>query len=303
MSTVKPATPSPVMAGKNLALAALVVAVLGFALTAIFVRLSEVGPLATGFWRSLLAAPLLFAMQGFTRARQDRPAASLRARDYGWLMFTSCAMAADLILFQSAVHHTSIANAALIGGLFPIVATIGAWLLFDERITRIFLIGLAVALSGTSLLVYAGGTPLAPIALGDYLAAGSVFSFSFYVLGLKQLRNRFSTSTVMSWNLSVSACILLPVAIAMGESLLPPSLYGWLVLVGFAVIVDVISRTSYTYSFARLTASFNALGMLAAPAIAAAIAWVLFGESLSILQITAAFIALGGIALAQHGQR
>ena len=303
MSTIEPATPSASTAAKNLALVALVVAVIGFALTAIFVRLSELGPIATGFWRSLLAAPLLFALQGFTMSRQEHAAVSLRVRDYAWLMFTSCAMAADLILFQSAVHHTSIANAALIGGLFPIVATLGAWLLFDERITRIFLVGMVIALAGTTLLVYAGGTPLEPVALGDHLAAGSVFSFSFYVIGLKQLRGRFSTSTVMSWNLGVSACVLLPIAIAMGESLLPPSLYGWLVLIGFAVIVDVTSRTAYTYSFARLTASFNAVGMLAAPGLAAVIAWILFGESLSILQIAAALIALGGIALAQQGQR
>ena len=302
MSTKVSPAQSEYAAGRTLALVALVVALLGFALTPNFVRLSEIGPVATGFWRSLFAAPLLIALHGITSVRRDQAPPQLRPADLAWLLFTSCAMAADLFLFQSAVHHTSIANAALIGGLFPIVATLGAWLLFDERITRLFLVGLVVALSGTSLLVYAGGTPLEPVALGDYFAAASVFSFSFYVLGLKQLRGRFSTATVMSWNLGVSACVLLPVAIIMGESLLPPSLYGWIVLIAFAVIVDVTARTSYTFSFARLTASFNALGMLVVPGLAAVIAWIVFGESLSFLQIFAALTALCGIGLAQFGQ-
>ncbi len=290
-------------AARNLALIALGVAMLGFALTPNFVRLSEIGPLATGFWRSLFAAPLLFAVHGLSVTRADRIVTEIRTSDFSWLIFTSCAMAADLILFQSAVHHTSIANAALIGGLFPIVATLGAWLLFKEQITRLFLVGLVVALSGASLLIYSGGTALEPVALGDYFAAASVFSFSFYVLGLKRLRGRFSTATVMSWNLGISACVLLAAATVMGEALLPPSLYGWVILIAFAVVVDVTARTSYTYSFARLTASFNAVGMLAAPGLAALIAWALFGEALTWLQTVAALTALAGVGLAQYGQK
>ena len=287
---------------KNLALIALVIALLGFALTPNFVRLSEIGPIATGFWRALLAAPLLFALQGYNSVRRENVAKRLRPREVVWLLITSLGMAGDLILFQSAVHHTSIANAALIGGLFPVIATLGAWLLFGERITPIFIVGLVVALSGTTFLVYAGGTPLQPIALGDYFAAGAAFSFATYVLGLKQLRGRFSTATVMSWNLGVSACLLLPLAILLGEEILPPSLYGWIVLIAFALVVDVIGRTSYTFSFARLTASFIAVGMLVVPGIAAAIAWVLFGETLSYLQIIAALLALAGIGIARYGQ-
>lgn len=287
---------------KNLALVALVVALIGFALTPNFVRLSEIGPIATGFWRALLAAPLLLALHGYHSAHRTDAPQHIRPRDVGWLLVASLGMAGDLILFQSAVHHTSIANAALIGSLFPVIATLGAWLLFGERITPVFLLGLVIALSGTSFLVYAGGTPLQPVALGDYFAAGSAFSFAAYVLGLKQLRGRFSTATVMMWNLGVSACLLLPLAIIQGEDIFPPSLYGWIVLIAFALVVDVIGRTSYTFSFARLTASFIAVGMLIVPGVAAAIAWVLFSESLSLLQVVAALLALAGIGIARHGQ-
>ncbi|MDA0261934.1 MAG: DMT family transporter [Proteobacteria bacterium] len=298
-----PAATGRNIAGRNLALGALAIALIGFALTPNFVRLSEIGPLATGFWRALFAAPLLVTLLAVTIARREVPAVRVRPRDYAWLIFTSCAMAGDLILFQSAVHHTSIANASLIGSLFPIVATLGAWLLFDERITRTFIIGLGVALSGAALLVYAGGTPLEPIALGDYLAAATALSFAFYVLGLKQLRGRFTTSTVMTWNLGISACILLPLAIAMGENLLPPTLTGWAILIAFAVVVDVIGRGSYTFSFAQLTASFIAVGMLLVPGVAALIAWVLFDEALSALQGIAVITAMIGIGLAQYSQR
>ena len=124
-----------------------------------------------------------------------------------------------------------------------------------------------------------------------------------YVLGLKQLRGRFSTATVMSWNLGISTCVLLLAAIVAGEALLPPSIYGWGILIAFAVIVDVTARTSYTYSFARLTASFTAVGMLVVPGMAALIAWILFGETLSWLQIVAGLPALAGVGLARHGQK
>jgi drug/metabolite transporter (DMT)-like permease len=295
--------PTSAASGRGTALAALIIGAVGFALTPNIVRLSELGPIATGFWRSLFALPLLLALSRIEQGRDPVPPSALRRRDYGWLAFASLAMVADLILFPSSVHYTSIANASLLGGLNPIIVTIGAALLFGERITPLFVAGMAMALVGTALLVEAGPEALAGFNAGDALALASAFSFAFYTLGLKQLRGRLKTGTVVVWNMGIAALCLLPAAAIAGETLWPQSATGWATLVGFAVAVDLVARSAYTFSFARLPASFNAVGLLSFPVIAALIAWVLFGEALSWQQGAAAVIVLAGIGIAQRTTR
>ena len=297
---------------RGLALLALFIGVLGFALTPILVRLSEVGPIATAFWRAALAFPVLWTVMsievrgGAGSTRRPRAPRPRSARDYGWLVFASMAMAGDLILFQTAVHYTTIANAALLGGLQPIFVVFGAWFLFRERITALFLLGMAVALTGASLLVLAGPVHeaglRAGIALGDILALGAALTFALYSLGLRELRGRFSTATVMTWNMGLGAVVLLPAAWLAGQSVVPQSVYGWAVVIGFALVVDLMGRSSYTFAFAHLPASFNSVGMLSMPVVAAALAWLLFDEAISTGQGLAAAVVLAGIFLAQRAQ-
>ena len=296
-------SPPSAASGRGIAFAALMIGAIGFALTPNIVRLSDVGPIATGFWRAVFAFPLMLALSRIEKGRDPVPPAPLRPRDYGWLAFASLTMVADLILFPSSVHYTSIANASLLGGLNPIIVTIGAAFLFGERITPLFVVGMAMALVGTTLLVEAGPAALAGFNVGDALALASAFSFAFYTLGLKQLRGRLKTGTVVVWNMGIAALCLLPAAAIAGETLVPKSAAGWATLVGFAVAVDLVARSAYTFSFARLPASFNAVGMLSFPVIAALIAWVLFGEALSWQQGGAAAIVLAGIGIAQRTAR
>ncbi len=58
--------------GSRLALAALISGAVGIACTPIFVRLSELGPTATAFWRLALALPVLWLCTEIGTRRDDR---------------------------------------------------------------------------------------------------------------------------------------------------------------------------------------------------------------------------------------
>ena len=62
---------------QRIALIALLIGALGIAFAPIFVRLSEVGPVATGFWRTALATPVL-ALWMASESRQRGGRASRR---------------------------------------------------------------------------------------------------------------------------------------------------------------------------------------------------------------------------------
>jgi len=275
-----------------------------FALTPVFVKFADVGPIAAGFWRMVIALPIVWTwFQIEKRRRPDRPIHARSPRDTIWLVASAVAITVDLSLWHSSFLYTSVANAALLGSLHPIVVAIGAWLLFHEKITGMFMVGLVIAIVGSIVLARAGASEFSSIAYGDILAILSTFGFSAYALTLKRLRQTLSTATIMLWTLTLAPLMLLPIAAIVGETLVPQSLHGWGVVIGFALIGNVAGQSMMTYAFAHLPASFSSVTLLIVPVLAALLAWVLFQEALSMLQAVAGIAVLGGIVVAERGRR
>jgi drug/metabolite transporter (DMT)-like permease len=57
------------------------------------------------------------------------------------------------------------------------------------------------------------------------------------------------------------------------------------------------------YALAHLPAAFGSVGLLLQPALAAIIAWFVFGESLSPLQLSGGLVVILGIYFARRGTR
>jgi drug/metabolite transporter (DMT)-like permease len=282
------------------AMIALFASILAFALTPVMVRLSEVGPTATGFWRMAFAIPILLLLM--RRENTAHPRRAPTRRDYLALFGVSLIFAVEMGLWQSIFLTTTIANATLIGYSSPIFVTIGAWLIFGERITPLFLAGLALSLAGIGLLVSATQGDFGPFALGDLLAATCALMWGAYILGLKGVLRVFGPMTAVTWNTSIAALLILPAAALLGETIVPVTLFGWFIVVAYGLFVHAAGQSLITYAYAHLPASFNSVAALAAPVLAIIFAWVLFAEPLSLTQILFAALVLAGIMLAKRGQ-
>src|SRR5919199_371644 len=129
------------------ALAALLTGATCIALSPIFVRLADVGPSASAFWRVALAAPLLWPLARLgARSRPGRAA-------WPMLLAAGFAFAGDLGFWHWSIRFTSVANSTLLANLASIFVTLAAWLFWRERPSARFLLGLAAALAGVMLLV------------------------------------------------------------------------------------------------------------------------------------------------------
>jgi len=116
------------------------------------------------------------------------------------------------------------------------------------------------------------------------------------------LRDRGETTLrLMAVTSTLTALILLPIAHASGEQMLPHTPYGWIVLVGLALISHAAGQGLIAYALAHLPATFSSVGLLLQPVIAAFFAWVLLGEPLVTLQILGGAVVLAGIYLARRG--
>jgi drug/metabolite transporter (DMT)-like permease len=190
----------------------------------------------------------------------------------------------------------------LLANLSSLFVTLAAWLLWRQRPSALFLVGLALALGGVALLVRAslGASPGA--LLGDAYGVVTAMFYAWYLLTVKALRDRgAATLRLMAATTTLTALILLPVALASGETMLPAGARGWMVLLGLAWITHAAGQGLIMFALAHLPAAFSSVGLLLQPVLAAGFAWVLLTEPLSTLQIAGGAVVLAGIYLARRG--
>lgn len=288
-------THAPATAG--MALAALLAGATCIALSPIWVRVSETGPTAAAFWRVALASPALWLLRPW--ARSSTVPATVH---WKLLLAAGIAFAGDLAVWHTSIKLTSVANSTLLANLASIFVTLAAWLLWRQRPRGLFLAGLGTALAGVGMLVETSAT-VSPTALGgDALGVVTAMFYAWYLLVVKELRDRgAATLQLMAITTTITAVLLLPVALASGEQMLPATALGWLTLVGLALVSHVAGQGLITYALAHLPAAFASVSLLFQPVMAAVFAWVLLGEALAPAQIAGGIVVLIGIYLSRRG--
>ncbi len=295
------ALPRPKNQAAAIALPLLLTGAVMISFSAIFVRVSEVGPITTAFWRVALAFPAFWLWMQWERrgAVPARPTAS----EYRWLMAAGLAFAADLICWHLSIKFTTVANAVLLANFAPIFVTAGGWLFFGQRASRIFIGGMALAIAGAVVLVGASFSLSLSHMFGDVLGLITAVFYGVYILSVKQLRASQSTATIMAWGTAISALAILPVALLTEGEMWPVSLYGVAVLLGLALFAHFGGQGFITFALAHLPASFSSVTLLLQPVLATVFAWLLLGEALSLRQLGGGLVVLLGILVARRGSR
>lgn len=276
---------------------------MGIGFAPIWVRLSELGPVSTAFYRMVLALPVLavwFALENRTPPRSRRPAS---ISDYRRLALAGLFFAGDLAVWHWSLQLTFVANATLLANFSPVYVALGSWLLFGERFRPQFLIGMVLALAGAVVLMGRsldlGGSHF----LGDGLALLAAAFYGAYLLTVSRLRAEFSTATILGYSGVISALALWPLAWFSGEGLIAPSWTGWWILIGLAWISHVGGQGLIGFALAHLPAAFSAVALLIQPIAAAVFAWLILSEELGVWQAVGGVIVLIGIGLARRGSR
>jgi drug/metabolite transporter (DMT)-like permease len=284
----------------NGALVALFAGAAGIAGSALFVKVSEAGPISTGFWRVCLALPVLWAWAAWDARRHPRPTS---AKDLKLMLFAGVCFAGDLGFWHCSILLTSVANSVLLANVAPIFVTLAAWLLYRHRPSGHFLAGLTAALAGMFLLLrgdfHGGGSAL----LGDALAVVTAMFYAGYQMTVSRVRATVSTARLMAVSATVVALILLPIALVSGEQFFPVTPRGWVLLVGLALISHVIGQSLIAFALAHLPGTFASVALLVQAVMAAALAWVLLGETLTLLAIVGGILVLAGIRIAHGAER
>jgi len=272
-------------------------AAIGFA--GILMRLSDVAPVASAFWRMALASPILW-LWAFSVRHEDRR----EARTLGFapvLLLAGIYFAGDMGLWHLSLHYTTVSNATLLSNFAPVF--IALWMVWRHRarLGAVYVAGLLIALLGAVLLVAPSAGVEGGKLLGDGLGLITAVFYAAYQLSIKDARSSYSTARLMAWSTSITGLVLLPFALAMPGAFWPASLLGWLPLLGLALIAQIGGQTVIAYAMAHLPPALSSVSLLIQPLTASIAAWIIFHEVIGPLQMLGGLILLGGIYLSKRG--
>lgn len=266
----------------------------------IFVRLADVGPFASAFWRMALSLPMLWAWLVWERSRAGKSLAppDLR-RSAPAIALLGFFFAGDLFFWHLAIVNTTIANATLLATTTPIIVTIGAWAILKEHIPGRVLAGVLLGVAGAALLVGANARFAPDRVFGDLCGVITACFFGSYFLTVAHARRRMSPAQVMFYPALVSTLLLLCAALALEDRILPQSLYGLAVLAALAFISQLGGQGLMAYALGHLPAIFSSLVLFLEAIAAALLAWRLFAEQIALWQVGGGILILAGIYAAR----
>ncbi len=276
---------------------------IGFA--PVLVRLSDVGPVASAFWRMSVAAPLIWTLALVAARRRAQPVFAVPAVHWrAAVLLSGLFFAADLAVWHVSITRTTVANATLLANCAPLFVTLYTTLVQRQRPGGAFLLSLLLAFGGAVVLVGPSFSLGAARVIGDLLAVLAAVFYTAYMLSIKRARAQIDTMTLMALSTTITAVALLPAALLFAQQFsqpfMPKSPQGWSVVAALALVTQVGGQTFIAYALAHLPVTLSMTSLLIQPVVAAGAAWWIFGERLAPAQLAGAAVLLLGIYLARR---
>lgn len=281
---------------KLLPYAALVITVLATSIGGMFIRWANAPGIVTVFYRTALSTILVapFFVKNLTQSKQ-----SLRSIT-PWLpmaMLGGLMIALDQASWASALLMTKMANTTYFNSLAPLWVALFALFVFKEKLKWIFWVGLSLALAGTMIILGLDLVYRPHLGPGDLLGLLSSFFYGGYFL-VTQIGRRNLDTLTYTWIATLTCALCLGLLnIIFKQSILGYPLESYLFFLGAAITSQVIGYFSLSYALGHLSATIVSPTMLAKPITVALLAFIFFGESLTIGEIIGGALVLIGIFL------
>lgn len=254
----------------------------------IFVKLSSLPPIATGFYRVLFSIPLLFLVA-------KKEIGKLSKKDILLIVSAGIFLALDLIFWNISFHLTTVANANLLASLVPFTIIPVSYFLYRKKISKIFFIGLMITLSGVIILMSGKFNPSILNFKGDVLAFLTSIFYALFLLTVSNVRKRVKAVTIMFIS-GFGGSLVLFIAMFFIEGVhYPKTIEDFLPLIGLAVMSQILGQGLLSYCIGKIDIIFSSILILSQPIIAALYSYFIFGENLTIQEIIGIIIVLTGI--------
>jgi drug/metabolite transporter (DMT)-like permease len=258
----------------------------------------DLSPGALSLGRLLIGSLVLGALVVVRRerlpARGDLPAIALS----GILWF-----GLYNVVLNEAERRVDAGTAAMLINVAPIFVAVLAGVVLHERFPRGLLVGIAVAIVGSTIAGLATAERGVHAGWGAVLCLVAALAYAGAVVAQKPVLARVSALQVTWLACSVGALACLPFAPTLLRDVerADPSALGWMLYLG--AFPTALGFSAWAYALARTSAGTLGAMTYLVPPLALILGWALLGETPPALAVLGGAICLAGVAVTRRTPR
>ncbi len=157
----------------------------------------------------------------------------------------------------------------------------------------------ALAIAGSAILLGRSLEIGQATLIGDLFCVIAGLLYAGYILLLQKPRADLGNWALVAWSSLAGAPVMLGIALALGEPVLPSQ---WWPLAALALLSQVVGQGLLIFALRHFSALMFGLALLTQPAIAVVLGWFAFGETLGLLDLAGMAMVAVGLALARSTQ-
>lgn len=273
-----------------LAFAALVAGNICIAFGPLLVRLSDTGPIATGFWRLALAVPIL----GLIGHKAGFRIRTMPIKLLGLVLLAGFLFAVDIVAWHIGIFQTKLGNATLLANCASLLLAIYGIYLARQLPPPMQVIAIVLAFAGSALLM-GQSFELSPQHLqGDLLSLLAGLFYTLYLLAMIRVRETTESWSSLALASASAAIFLLIAAWVAGEQIIPTN---WVPLLILALSSQVLGQGFLTYALPHFSPLIIGLALLLQPALSALAGWIAFNEAMTPLDYVGGAMVMAALVL------
>jgi len=266
----------------------------------IFVKLADVSPTASGFYRVFFGAIFLLCATVWHKEFKR-----LTRTELALMIFCGLAFALDLYFWHESIMYIGPGLATLVGNFQVfLLAAIGI-IFFGEKGRPRFFAAIPLAILGLLLIVGINWNNLdSDYKTGIYFGLLTAVWYTVFLLSLRKIQSNDGHS-LFSALMIVSACSALFLGMKMvqgGDSFVIPNTKTLLALLGLGLLCQTTGWVLIANAMPKIRASFTGLILLLQPALAFIWDVMLFNRPTSLLNWTGLVVTLVAIYMGLTGK-
>jgi drug/metabolite transporter (DMT)-like permease len=264
------------------------------------IALREFPPVLLTCWRITFAGAFILPIylwreRGKRMAWTSRELASL-------LLLGIYGVIANQLFFVFGLAYTSVAHAAVIMTLMPILVLLLAAFLGQERITTRKVVGMTIAAAGVGVLQLERKGSSGATLLGDFCTFLCGISLAIFTVRSKQLMKRFGSLMINSVAYIGGSLAIAPLTIWLSwrYGISRASAIAWWSIAYMAVFSSVLAYFIYNYALTYMPASRASAVSYLQPLGATLLAVTLLGEPVTTLLAIGGILVLTGVFVTER---
>lgn len=265
--------------------------------SSVWVKLADLGPTVTGFYRMAIGGLLMLAWCLWQSRRL------WYSWDYfKWLLLGAAFFAADLWLWHRSIHYVGPGLATVLGNVQVFFMTLFGYWFLKEHISWKFFLGLTLTFCGLFLLVgLQWGDLSSEYQLGVVFGVATALAYTGFMLSLRYVQAQSHALSPMA-NLGVlsviCALILAVVAVIENQSFIIHSLTTLFSVTALGLFCQVLGWVLITRTMPSLPTSVVGLLLLLQPAMSMVWDVLFFQRPTGLVDVIGLCLVLLGIYLA-----